>query len=364
MSSPHPARKMRRTRQTQGELIDSEDEVQVQDAVPEPEPGPSSKRQRARRDSQARRGSSANRGHTSQHPFGLDEGEAITWNQEEVDKMNTLIEKYKEQEARASEEAGSISLSSHDMDTLTGRVVRYMLFAHQEKAGHPVPRAKLLEVLNAGYKEHKHAKKLSRIAIPAAQARMIRVFGIEMREIERVSEQQRKGKGADDDSSRPKLYVLRSVLPKQLLRAFVANPIHEPSRALTLIIMCLIKMSGDKLDESALWSYLKELGVQHEGEEASSDVVMPHPIFSNIKEELTRMEATRYIVKSKKAAAAAGGTEGLVEYVYERGEAGMDEIPDRELDAFMDKEFSRQLQRMAQATGRRAADEEELIELD
>ena len=62
-----------------------------------------------------------------------------------------------------------MTLTSVEMESLVGRIVRYMLFSSYEKPGVPVPRTKLSELVLSDNKNHKHSKHLLAKTLPEAQ---------------------------------------------------------------------------------------------------------------------------------------------------------------------------------------------------
>jgi len=57
---------------------------------------------------------------------------------------------------------------------------------------------------------------------------------------------------AENDAGGSKLYVLRSLVPTNWKRKFVADESQNPSRHLLVILLMLIKCQGDKLSEGSV----------------------------------------------------------------------------------------------------------------
>lgn len=240
-----------------------------------------------------------NRSAGTGQPYGVDE--------RDVKQMERLIKQYKEEEAQKLAES-NLTLGQTELDALVGKVVRMLLFKNFEKKNVPVPRQQLVDIIKAEYKDHKQVRHMPGVVIPSAQARMISVFGIEVKEVERG--------GADtkrkEDSGGTKCYVLRSAVPSSLKRRFVPVEGDEQRQGLMLVIATIVKFAG-RVEESELWRSLAQFAVYKDEE---------HPVLGAVSDVIKQMLDMRYLIVSKKA-----GPEGP-ELVYELGECWSSEIPE------------------------------------
>ncbi|GAX73763.1 hypothetical protein CEUSTIGMA_g1214.t1 [Chlamydomonas eustigma] len=271
----------------------------------------------------------------------------------ELTRMAQKVSKY-EENMKSQESARERALTQMELNSMTGKIVRHMIFSNHERPGEPVSRQKLHDALLADYKNHKHSKALLNLVLPMAQYKLISVFGMEMRELEKAGGE-RKGKAgsvegggaAAPSATGAKMYVLRNILPIALREEVLPERI---SQSLLLVVLAILYLAQGSMDESQLRKWLSQLGIRTEGEEAAGH----HPKLGNIKEELQRMAKCRYLILTKKSM----GVEGIVDHTVEWGEAAKDEVSESEIKDFIEKVFSEQKVRQVLNSNVERPDEE------
>lgn len=245
--------------------------------------------------------------------------QAIPVDQQAVSRMNQLIRKY-DDAAKTKQQEVNCGLSEAELQSLATKLVRYMYFKNFEKRGAPVTRQDLVAQVKATYAEHKNIRKIPAVAIAIAQVKSIQLCGIEMRELERLGGEAKKKQTVDDDKQGAKEYVLRSVLPSELLTAVVHDKREDAERALLMVILAIIHLNGGKVAEDELQRHLIQLALRPDNN---------HPVFNNPSDMLKKFEQQRYLHR-------AGGREPVITW----GENATDEFSKKDVEAFVEREFA------------------------
>lgn len=239
----------------------------------------------------------------------------------------------------AQAEAGRvIGMSMEEQEKLLREVMRVMLFRQKAQPDVPVPRNDLTKVILASYKDGKKSN-ISNAIIALAQESFAKVMGMDMRELRIAPVSKGKSRITDNDAGGSKFYVLRSLVPTNWKRKFVADESQNPSRHLLIILLMLIKCQGDKLSEEDMWQYLSELGV-HQRE--------VHFKLGKVEDEIKTLVQKKYLIQRKQ-----NGADGN-SFTYEAGPNATDELkPKGGIDAYVDRLFTDSL---VQPSGDQAQD--------
>lgn len=226
----------------------------------------------------------------------------------------------------AQAEAGRvIGMSMEEQEKLLREVMRVMLFRQKAQPDVPVPRNDLTKVILASYKDGKKSN-ISNAIIALAQESFAKVMGMDMRELRIAPVSKGKSRITDNDAGGSKFYVLRSLVPTNWKRKFVADESQNPSRHLLIILLMLIKCQGDKLSEEDVWQYLSELGV-HQRE--------VHFKLGKVEDEIKTLVQKKYLIQRKQ-----NGADGN-SFTYEAGPNATDELkPKGGIDAYVDRLFT------------------------
>lgn len=222
--------------------------------------------------------------------------------------------------ARAHEELSQVDLPPEEVERLVADVVRHMLFKNHQHHGVPVRREELVQLITKTYK----TRNLPNHVIQKAQDKLRTVFGIDMRELVRSRQQKNvksshssQGVGAD-----VKCYVLKSTLPEELRKKYVDTQESCVATSLTLLVVSVISLCGEKVPEETLWLHLGRCGVKPD---------VNHPVFGDIKQCIDSLIKQRYIVKDKVSSAEGDS------FVYELAEKSLEQAVKSKLDAFIAK---------------------------
>ena len=98
--------------------------------------------------------------------------------------LSFQVKKYNE-EASKRESESNVTLSRVETESMLGQVVRHILLHNHHSPGIPVSRDDLNKLLTSENENHKHKKHLLNKVLPEAQKRVLSIFGIEMKEVER-----------------------------------------------------------------------------------------------------------------------------------------------------------------------------------
>ncbi|KAH7290726.1 hypothetical protein KP509_30G061400 [Ceratopteris richardii] len=198
--------------------------------------------------------------------------------------------------------------------------MRYMLFKNHQQHGVPVRREELVQIITKTYK----TRNLSNHVIQRAQEKFRDIFGFEMRELIRSRQTKNTKNPQSSQGAAPdvKCYILKSILPEDLQKRYVITKDSSKTSSLTLLIVSVISLCGEKVPEETLWSHLGRLGVKPDAE---------HPVFGEMKQFIDSLIKQRYIVKEK-----VSGPNGDA-FVYDLAEKTLDQPVKAKLDAFIAK---------------------------
>lgn len=163
-----------------------------------------------------------------------------------------------------------------------------------------------------------------------------------MKEVERSTAKEMAA-AATSAAAGKKYFVLSNALPTALREQAVqrfAPSSSVPSRALTMIVLAFIHLSGGKIEEAALWEWLSQLGVTVSGlgrapERISNEdfVVNPndddcHPVLGRVRHEVLTLEKSRWIVRLKEGDA----------YVFRWGEVAREQVSEEAIKEIIECE--------------------------
>ncbi|KAL3698444.1 hypothetical protein R1sor_012520 [Riccia sorocarpa] len=206
------------------------------------------------------------------------------------------------------EENFTQSLSSEETKKLVAEVMRHMLFKNYQQPGVPVSRNELVGLITKNYR----TRLLPSHVIGMAQKKLSEVFGLDMKEYNRLKSQTKTGRASlNDKQVEVKEYVLRSKVPADLRKEFIETPESAALNALATIVVGIIKCAGDKCPEEVLWQNLKRLDIREDDPN--------HAVFGNVKNAVENLAKQRYIQKEKLISGEGDG------FVYELAERALDE---------------------------------------
>ncbi|GJJ69963.1 hypothetical protein EMPS_02312 [Entomortierella parvispora] len=210
--------------------------------------------------------------------------------------------------------ASAAAIPAEDMERLIKDVVRLAIFtAHSESA---LKREDIKEVLG------NHGRALDHV-FNKAQERLRDVFGMEL--VELTS----KGRGGQSAEKGTKSYMLKNILPTQLLQGSAIDWESEvEDMGLLMVILSFIMVREGTLQESVLISNLRRLSLL---EESSS--------FGDITRKLDVLIKKRYLEKFKLDHMDESGEK--VEYEYRWGARARVEIPEENMVKFIQEVFGR-----------------------
>ena len=206
--------------------------------------------------------------------------EGITCSAEESLAYDKMIADYERNARRMNEAYNGRKVSKEETEKLVGTVMRTLLFKCTQQRGVPVPRTELTSLVTKKYAQQ-GKKGFTNLVMSRAQANFAKGMGLEMAEVTRTN--------PDGTESSSKWYVLRSMLPRAVRSALVfedASMLEE--RAVTLVILMALALSGDQLAEDKLWELLSSLGIERGAK---------HAIFGDPEQMITRLLRQKYIHK-------------------------------------------------------------------
>ncbi|KAG6545055.1 hypothetical protein Mapa_013749 [Marchantia paleacea] len=208
-------------------------------------------------------------------------------------------------------------LSDEETNKLVAEVMRHMLFKNYQQPGVPVSRVELTGIITKTYKQ----RYLSSHVISIAQKKLLDIFGLEMKEYNRLRSLTKTGRGINEKQVETKEYVLKSVIPADLRKQYIDTRESAATYSLATVVIGIIKSSGEKCPEEVLWQNLKRLDIREDD--------MHHPTFGNVKNTVELLAKQRYIQKEKLNSSEGDG------FVYELAERALDETCLGRLEAFM-----------------------------
>lgn len=226
--------------------------------------------------------------------------------------------------ARPHEELSQVDLPAEEVERLVADVMRHMLFKNHQQFGVPVRRDELVQLITKTYK----ARNLPNHVIQKAQERFKKVLGIDMRELIR-SRQAKHAKASHSSQGAAvdvKCYVLKSTLPEELRKKYVDTQEGSVATSLSLLVVSVISLCGEKVPEETLWLHLGRYGIKSDAQ---------HPVFGDIKQCMDSLIKQRYILKEKVSSADGDS------HVYELAEKSLDQAVKSKLDAFVAKMVKR-----------------------
>ena len=214
--------------------------------------------------------------------------------------------------------SSSKELPHKEADDLVAVVMRKMLFAHHKGGGAPVKRTDLAKEVNSRYTQQKRG--LADFIIAEAQVTFPQLLGFEMRAVERVVKPAGGGAGArrlaaDSEERKEMTYVLRSCLAPQLRAKYAETDEGRAWAGLCATVVSLVSVAGGQLNESGLWGYLAQLGVQRDS---------IHPQFGDTALVLKAL-VDRRVLRAEKPTSEDGETQ------YSVAEYGADALPEAKL---------------------------------
>eukprot|EP00250_Pteridium_aquilinum_P006443 c16371_g1_i1 orf=207-995(+) len=226
--------------------------------------------------------------------------------------------------ARSHEELSQPDLPTEEVERLVADVMRHMLFKNHQQFGVPVRREELTQLITKTYK----TRNLPNYVIQKAQEKFRTILGIDMRELIRAR-QSKNTKTSHSSQGAPadvKCYVLKSTLPEELRKKYVDTQEGSVVTSLTLLVVSVISLCGEKVPEETLWLHLGRYGIKPD---------VQHPVFGDIKQCIDSLIKQRYILKEKVAGADGDS------HVYELAEKSLDQAVKTKLDVFVAKMVKR-----------------------
>ncbi|KAF9195907.1 hypothetical protein BGZ50_002936 [Haplosporangium sp. Z 11] len=214
----------------------------------------------------------------------------------------------------ASESTTKEGIDPEDFERLVKDVVRLAVFtAHSESA---LKRDDIRDVLND------HTRLYDRV-FENAQERLRDIFGMEM--VELTS----RGRSGNTAEKGTKSYMLRNILPEDLLPASIVDWEEElEDMGLLMVILSLITVRQGTIYESALISHLRRLSLL--------DDASP---FGDIQKKFEALVKKRYLEKFKLEQMDESGEKA--EYEYRWGARARIEVPEENIVKFIQEVFGR-----------------------
>ncbi|KAI5072702.1 hypothetical protein GOP47_0012808 [Adiantum capillus-veneris] len=226
--------------------------------------------------------------------------------------------------SRPHEELSQVDLPAEEVERLIADVMRHMLFKNHQHYGVPVRREELVQLITKTYK----TRNLANHVIQKARDKFRTIFGIDMRELMRPRQQKnvKNSHSSQSTAADTKCYVLKSALPEELRKKHVDTQEICVTSSLTLLVVSIISLCGEKVPEETLWLHLGRCGIKPD---------VQHPSFGDIKQCIDSLIRQRYILKEK-----VSGADGE-SFVYELAEKSLDQAVKLKLDAFVLKMVKR-----------------------
>ena len=126
--------------------------------------------------------------------------------------------------------------SQDEIDKLVSDMMRYVMFKSYQTISMPIrPEEFSKLVQDKGYQ----LRGLSNAIIALTQERLVKTFGMELREVKRMT----KKKGSNISVSTGSYYVVISLLPIEMRKRYLTQPSLFSEKALMMIILCLLYVS-------------------------------------------------------------------------------------------------------------------------
>ncbi|CAD7699575.1 unnamed protein product, partial [Ostreobium quekettii] len=227
-----------------------------------------------------------------------------------------------EREATGRIPETSTGVSSLQLERATCEVVRYMLFKWSSSHGAPINKAEVAEVIQKTLGEGIPSRNVTPNAMARAQARLAKVYGLHMKELQKTKARH-SGPSQSSGSSAQSVYVLRTLLPRQL-RPLVQDEREAALRSLAIVVVGLLRLSGagNKMAKGALWEHLQGLGLMPNEQ---------HEVFGDWEKLITEtLVKRRYIILEHKSK----GTDQ--DEVFMLAENGADAISENDVKDILD----------------------------
>ncbi|XP_035549061.1 melanoma-associated antigen 2 isoform X2 [Juglans regia] len=219
--------------------------------------------------------------------------------------------------ASATEDLSQFDLSKEEKDKLVAEVIRYVLFKTHQNSGCPIKRDELTQLVTKNYRQ----RALPSLVINEAKEKISRIFGYEMRELQRSRPSStNQGRASQQSVADSKSYVLISQLPADVYRKYVEDVNLTHLTGFNFVILSIVHLAGGKIPEDSLWHHLKRMGL--------SDSDEMHPILGNVKQALEALVQQRYLQKEK-----VSGPEANT--FYELAERALDEPVNERLKEYI-----------------------------
>lgn len=203
------------------------------------------------------------------------------------------------------EDLSQFDISKQEIDKLVAEVIRYILFKTHQTSGCPIKREELTQLVTRNYSQ----RNLPSYVINAASEKLSKVFGYEMRELQRKRPLSTKGRSSQIPVD-TKSYVLISKLPAEVYEKYVEDVNTSHLTGFAFVAISIVHLAGGKLPEENLWHHLKRMGLSEDEDN--------HPVLGNVKQALETLVRQRYLQKEK-----VNGPEGNTVF-YELAERALD----------------------------------------
>lgn len=203
------------------------------------------------------------------------------------------------------EDLSQFDISKQEIDKLVAEVIRYILFKTHQTSGCPIKREELTQLVTKNYPQ----RNLPTHVINAATEKLSKVFGYEMRELQRKRPVSTKGRSSQVNVD-TKSYVLISKLPAEVYKKYVEDVNTSHLTGFAFVAISIVHLAGGKLPEENLWHHLKRMGLSEDEDN--------HPVLGNVKQAIEALVRQRYLQKEK-----VNGPDGNTVF-YELAERALD----------------------------------------
>ncbi|KAF6141585.1 hypothetical protein GIB67_023757 [Kingdonia uniflora] len=208
----------------------------------------------------------------------------------------------------SNDDYSQMDISVEEKDKLVAEVIRYVLFKTYQSSGCPIKREEITQLVTKNYRQ----RSLPSLVINEATEKLSRVFGYELRELQRARPSSTNNNRASQQSvTDVKSYVIISKLPADVYKIYVEDTDSSHITGFTFVVISIVHLAGGQIPEETLWHHLRRLGL-HETDES-------HPVLGNLKQTLGALVQQRYLQKNK-----VNDPEGNTLF-YELAERALDE---------------------------------------
>ncbi|KAF6147425.1 hypothetical protein GIB67_016782 [Kingdonia uniflora] len=228
--------------------------------------------------------------------------------------------------ANSNDDYPQMNISIEEKDKLVAEIIRYVLFKTYQSSGCPIKREELTQLVTKNY----HQRALPSVVIDEAADKLSRVFGYELRELQRARPSSTNNNRASQQSvADVKSYVIISKLPADVYKKYVEDADNSHITGFAFVVISVVHLAGGQIPEETLWHHLRRLGLHEIGEN--------HPVLGNLKQALEALVQQRYLQKNK-----VNGPEGNT-IVYELAERALDESVSVRLKEYISQVMDRRL---------------------